>query len=277
MRFSIITPSFRSSRWLKLCIASVADQEVDFEHIIQDSCSDDGTQDWLLKDPRVKAYIQKDAGMYDAVNRGLRRATGDVLAYLNCDEQYLPGALAQVRDYFLHHSDVDIAFGDVVVVDAEGKYLCHRQASIPLKYHTLVSSNLAVLTCGTFFRRSILDGHGLFFNPNLKDVGDAEWVLRLIEHRVPMGVLRRFTSAFTETGVNMNLLPNAQREKKEMFESAPAWARRCRSLFILHYRLRRLFAGHYSQKPFSYSLYTEDSLNARVTKQVLKPTFRWVR
>src|SRR5688572_7753502 len=100
MRFSIVTPSFRGARWLQLCIASVADQDVDHEHIVQDSCSDDGTQDWLPRDGRVKAYIEKDKGMYDAVNRGLRRATGDILAYINCDEQYLPNALSQVAQFF---------------------------------------------------------------------------------------------------------------------------------------------------------------------------------
>src|SRR5690348_16281526 len=97
MTFSIITPSFRNSDWLKLCIASVADQGVTAEHIVQDAGSDDGTQEWLLKDARVRAFAEKDGGMYDAVNRGLRRATGEILAYLNCDEQYLPGALSTVE------------------------------------------------------------------------------------------------------------------------------------------------------------------------------------
>ena len=61
MRFSIVTPSFRNSQWLKLCIASVADQEgVACEHIIQDACSDDGTQEWLPHDGRVRAFIEKD-------------------------------------------------------------------------------------------------------------------------------------------------------------------------------------------------------------------------
>ena len=59
MQFSIVTPSFRNSRWLKLCIASVADQQgVECEHIIQDACSDDGTQDWLPHDRRVRAFIE---------------------------------------------------------------------------------------------------------------------------------------------------------------------------------------------------------------------------
>src|SRR5690349_18314195 len=99
MKFSIVTPSFRNSKCLKLCIASVADQQdVEREHIIQDSCSDDGTQDWLPQDHRVRAFIEKDGGMYDAINSGYRRATGDILAYLNCDEQYLPGALQAVDE-----------------------------------------------------------------------------------------------------------------------------------------------------------------------------------
>src|SRR5947207_598397 len=122
MRISVVTPSFNNSDWLKLCIASVADQGIDVEHIIQDSCSNDGTQDWLPHDKRVKAYIEKDSGMYDAVNRGLRRATGDVLAYLNCDEQYLPGALQSVIRYFKSHPDTDVVFGDCVITDETGGY-----------------------------------------------------------------------------------------------------------------------------------------------------------
>ena len=74
VRVSIITPSFRNSDWFKLCVASVADQGVDAEHIVQDAGSDDGTLDWLLRDQRVQTFVEKDAGMYDAINRGLRRA-----------------------------------------------------------------------------------------------------------------------------------------------------------------------------------------------------------
>src|ERR1017187_9697678 len=116
MKFSIITPSFRNSAWLKLCIASVADQAgVELEHIVQDSCSDDGTQDWLPQDRRVKAFIEKDGGMYDAINRGYRRAQGDILAHLNCDEQYLPGTLKHVQNFFEAHPDVEAIFAGAVV------------------------------------------------------------------------------------------------------------------------------------------------------------------
>src|SRR6266700_5293799 len=120
LRLSIITPSFLGRQWLKLCIASVADQQgVEVEHIVQDSCSDDGTQDWLPHDPHVKAFIEKDTGMYDAVNRGYRRATGDILAYLNCDEQYLPGGLAAVKRFFEQNPRVEVCLAGSIVTDGE--------------------------------------------------------------------------------------------------------------------------------------------------------------
>ena len=170
MRFSIVTPSFRSSAFLKLCIASVADQQVEAEHIVQDSCSDDGTLDWLPADLRVRAFIEKDAGMYDAVNRGLRRSSGELLAYLNCDEQYLPGTLAAVAEFFDTHPRVDVVFGDCLVVDAEGAFICYRKSLLPSKYHIMVS-HLPIFTCATFFRRTLLDKKALFFDPKWRDLG----------------------------------------------------------------------------------------------------------
>ncbi len=61
--------------------------------------------------------------MYDAINRGLRRAGGDILAYLNCDEQYLPRALQAVRGFFEQHPACEMVFGDVVMVGPQGEYL----------------------------------------------------------------------------------------------------------------------------------------------------------
>src|ERR1019366_8488995 len=132
MTFSIITPSFCQSRWLKLCIASVADQkEVELEHIVQDACSDDGTLDWLPYDKRVRAFIEKDDGMYDAVNKGFLRAQGDILAYLNCDEQYLPGGLKAVLDFFEAHPSIEVALAGSIVIDSTRKYICHKPSLVP--------------------------------------------------------------------------------------------------------------------------------------------------
>jgi len=274
VRFSIITPSFRNSSWLKLCIASIADQEVELEHIVQDAGSDDGTLDWLLQDARVKAFVERDQGMYDAVNRGLRRAQGEILSYLNCDEQYLPGALSAVDDFFQKTPSVDVLFADFVVVNADGKYLFHRKVQTPLLHHTWVA-HLASFTCATFFRRRLIAEEGLFFNEKLRDVGDADWMVRLLRRRVSMGVLRRFTSTFTLTGVNRYAQPEARREALALANSAPFWARKAKPLIVLHHRLRRLMDGIYAQAPFSYALYTAENPGARTIHNVAKPTSKW--
>ncbi len=222
---SIVTPSFRSGRWLPLCLASVADQGVRQEHLVQDAGSDDGTLDWLPQDPRVRAFVEPDRGMYDAVNRGYRRARAGVLSYLNCDEQYLPGTLAAVLHFFQRHPEVDILFGDCVVVDAAGNYLCERRALTPQLIHTWTASNLAFLTAATFIRRRVLEEKQLWFNADLRSAGDQDWALRLIQAGVKTAVLPEFLSVFTETGTNLGLDANTARERRAFHATAPAWAR----------------------------------------------------
>lgn len=247
---------------------------MELEHIVQDAGSDDGTLNWLIGEKRVKAFVERDAGMYDAMNRGLRRAQGEILACLNCDEQYLPGALAAVSEFFDRHPDVEVVFGDFVVVDREGGYLFHRKVQTPLKYHTWVS-HLQTFTCATFFRRNVIHDHGVLFDPAYRDVGDGEWMLRLLKRRTRMAVLRRFTSAFTMTGANMSAGANARREAAQLRQSAPAWVRGSKWAFIMQHRLRRLAGGIYFQKPFAYALYTRSGMERRVSREVARPVFRW--
>ena len=277
MRFSIITPSFRGGRWLKLCIASVADQTVEHEHLIQDAGSDDGTLDWLAADARVQAFVEKDRGMYDAVNRGYRRARGEWLAYLNCDEQYLPGALAKVAAFFAQRPEVDVVFGDCLVVDGAGNYLCERRSLTPQLLHTWTASNLAFLTAVTFLRRRVLDTHQLWFNAGYRDAGDQDWALRLVQAGLNTAVLPEFLSVFTETGTNMNLGANARRERRAFHATAPPWARVLAPAALAHFRWRRWRAGHYRCRPHDYAIYTQDSPQRRKTFHVAHPTFRWVR
>jgi len=274
MKFSIITPSFRNSAWLKLCIASVADQQgVELEHIVQDSCSDDGTQDWLPNDRRVKAFIEKDGGMYDAVNRGYRRATGDILAYLNCDEQYLPGALKTVSEFFEANPEVEVALAGTIVVDGEGKYICHRHSLAPNPRH--IWFRFSILTSSVFIRRKVISERGIFFDTKWRDLGDIHWVMALMKNKVPMKVCDSFTSAFADTGENMNLKPNAIREKSETSKMIPSLVRALKPLWILQHRLGRLAAGHFSMKPMSYEIYTRQSPQQRVKFDVSKPTAVW--
>jgi len=274
MKFSVITPSFRNSAWLKLCIASVADQQgVEVEHIVQDSCSDDDTQLWLPQDRRVKAFIEKDAGMYDAVNRGYRRATGDILAYLNCDEQYLPGALAAVEKFFTENPKVEVVLMGSIITDANGGYICHRPALVPHPWH--IWYRFSPLTSSIFLRRGVIHERGIFFDPRWRGVGDLHWMLALLKNRVSMVASNRFTSAFADTGDNLSLKPIAIQEKAETLAMCPGWVKLLRPVWIGHHRLRRLAAGHFSLKPDRYSIYTLSNPEQRVTFEVPHPTAVW--
>ncbi len=274
MKFSIVTPSFRNSNWLKLCIASVADQQsVEVEHIVQDSCSDDGTQNWLPNDKRVKAFIEKDAGMYDAVNRGYRRATGDILAYLNCDEQYFPGALKTVHDFFEANPQAEVVLAHSLIVDGQGKYICHRHLMVPHPWH--IWFRFRMLTSSVFIRRKVIAERGIFFDTRWRDLGDFHWSMALVKNKVPMAVCDCLAASFTDTGENMNLRPNAIREKKETRAMAPGWIRLLKPLWIFHHRLRRMAAGHFKLQPMSYEIYTLESPDKRVKFDVQKPTAVW--
>ncbi len=91
MKVSVVTPSYNMLDYLKRCHKSVADQRgVDVEHIVVDGLSTDGTKEFLESQASIHAIIERDQGMYDAVNKGLLTARGEIMSYLNCDEQYLP-------------------------------------------------------------------------------------------------------------------------------------------------------------------------------------------
>jgi len=271
---SIVTPSFRNLGWLKLCVASVADQAgVEVEHIVQDARSDDGTPEWLAQNPQVRAYVEPDEGMYDAVNRGWRRAKGEILAYLNCDEQYLPGGLRAVEQFLRQHPQADVVFADTVVVDGQGRFICYRKSLVPWK-NTMWVYN-PVITSSIFIRRRVLDQHGLFFDPRWRALGDKVWVTQMVRRGLNMAVLRQFTSTFADTGENLCLTPSARREIEQVMEMAPAWVRRWKFLLLQGHRLRSLCRGVYWQKPFTYSIYTLASPQRRVDFHVPRPTSVW--
>ena len=85
----------------------------------------------------------------------------------------------------------------------------------------------------------------------------------------------RFTSTFADTGENMNLKPNAIREKAETTAMIPGWVRTLKPFWILQHRLRRLAAGHFNLKPASYLIYTLENPRERTRFDVPKPTAVW--
>jgi len=279
--FTIVTPSFRQLEQLECCIASIADQEgVSVEHIVQDGgtegfaeFSKKMSERWPDRAGYRRVMVSEpDQGMYDAINRGLKRATGSICAYLNCDEQYLPGVLKTVLQRFKGSSDVDLFLGDVVVVDGEGKPICHRKMIRPGLAHTW-TCHFGALTAGIFFRRKVID-RGLFFDTSYRAAADAEWFLRILQSGLGVEPLRTTTSAFMEGGDNLGLSATAISERTRLTRSAPVWMRALRPWWVVWHRARRVAAGAHRAENITYAVHLLDNLK-RTSFSVKKLRTTW--
>ena len=260
--FTIITPSFGQLDHLACCIASVADQEgVEVEHIVQDG----GTkgfadfakrmaQQWPNRNGYQRIMVsEQDGGMYDAINRGLKRAKGKVRAYLNCDEQYLPGALKMVQDFFKNRLNVDVVLGDVIIVGKDGEAICHRKMVKPGLAHTW-TCHFGALTAGIFFREKLVN-EGLFFDTSYRAASDAEWFVRVLQSGKKVQPLRKTTSTFMESGENLGLSSIAKEERERLDSLAPLYFRALRPAWVLLHRARRLWSGAHRSEDVTYEIY----------------------
>ena len=101
LKISVITPSFNSGEYLEDAIQSVLIQQYpSFEHIVVDGGSTDGTMDILRKYNHITWISEPDKGQSDAMNKGFKMSTGDIIVYLNADDYFLPGAFNRVIPYF---------------------------------------------------------------------------------------------------------------------------------------------------------------------------------
>jgi glycosyltransferase involved in cell wall biosynthesis len=262
---SIVTPSFRQLNWLKLCAASVADQEgVEHEHIVQDAGTGPELEQWARSIPRLSLCVEKDDGMYDAINRGLGKSRGGICSYLNCDEQYLPGTLTRVASFFDGHPDIDVVFGDAILIDKRGNPLSYRRTVLPSFSHVHYV-HLNTPTCATFFRRRLLD-RGFFFDTKWKVIGDQVWMEQLLLANVRMATLNEPLAVFTFTGENLGATRASSEEAAR--RRGPIIGARGRILAAkISHRFRKLFAGAYTFHEVNTDIYTLASPSRRQNLQ----------
>jgi glycosyltransferase involved in cell wall biosynthesis len=269
---SIITPSYNQLGYLKRCCASVADQPGEHEHVIVDGGSTDGTVEWLSRQPGVQWISERDQGMYDAINKGLGRVRGDIVAYLNCDEQYLPGTLQRVAEWMDTHPGCNLVFGDALLVRPDGSLAAFRKA-YPLRWWYVASAHLYILTCALFFRAGVASGIG-GFDPSLKACGDADFVIRALRAGAQAGHLRQYLGAFTLTGGNLGASASAWQEMRALRARMPAWVRVLHSLLNSLRLTEKILDGAYRQGwPLRYALFGAEGI--RVERVAPQASFRW--
>ena len=117
MPFSIVTATWQAENGIARCVRSVRGQNrPDVEHLILDNCSTDSTVELAVREnPAVKPFVEPDHGIYDAMNKGISRAQNDIIACLNADDAYLPGALDAVAKAFESAPEAGIVYGNITV------------------------------------------------------------------------------------------------------------------------------------------------------------------
>lgn len=123
---SIVTPSFNQARYIEATMRSVFTQDYPrIEYIIVDGGSTDGTVDIIRKHENELAWwvSEKDKGQTDAINKGFARATGDILAWINSDDTYEPGAVSAAVKFLQEHPKVGMVYGDCNFINENGKVI----------------------------------------------------------------------------------------------------------------------------------------------------------
>jgi glycosyltransferase involved in cell wall biosynthesis len=176
---SVITPTLNQARYIRDTLESVREQGyAEVEHIVVDGGSSDETLEILRayrRTSRFRWISGPDAGMYDAVNKGLRMARGQILAYLNSDDLYMPWTIQAAVDYLQAHPEVDLVYGDYMSLDEpSGKRLLILQPPYSRGY---IRRTGFIPQPTAFWRRSLYERIGEF-DATLKYVGDCDYWMR---------------------------------------------------------------------------------------------------
>ncbi|MGC9976317.1 MAG: glycosyltransferase family 2 protein [Syntrophales bacterium] len=211
MKVSIITVVLNSRDFIEECIKSVLSQTYpDIEHIVIDGGSTDGTVEILGKhESRLSRLVsERDRGIYDAMNKGIKLATGDIIGMLNSDDFYAETTVIDtiVREFLARR--VDAVFSDLVYVD-------RRNPERITRYYNASNFNPDKFAFGwmpphpTFFaRRSCYQKYG-FFKTDYKIAADFELLVRFLgRHGIPYQYLPRVTVKMRSGGVSTRTFKN---------------------------------------------------------------------
>ncbi len=157
MLVSIVTPSYNQARFLEETMRSVLEQDyADIEYIVVDGGSTDGSRELLERySSRLAWWIsEKDRGQTDAINKGFNRARGDVLAWLNSDDTYQPGAVREAVEFLQANPQVGLVYGDANYIDENGRVI-GRFPAAQTDYRRLRQGYVHIPQQSAFFRADL--------------------------------------------------------------------------------------------------------------------------
>lgn len=205
-RISIVIPSYQQGQFIGQTLASLLDQHYpDLQIIVQDGGSTDQTVVVLKKfGKQIQWQSEKDKGQTDAINKGLRKTSGEIVGYLNSDDMLLPGSLSLIAQTFQGNPTCQWLTGDYEIVDAAGK---KRDSGIvfykflqrflmrifPFLQKPLLSINNPIIQPSTFWRREFGQKVG-DFRENLRYTMDYDWWWRAWAIQAPYFVGQKLSA-----------------------------------------------------------------------------------
>jgi glycosyltransferase involved in cell wall biosynthesis len=179
---SVVTPVFNSARYLAATLDSVAGLTASHEHIVIDGGSTDGTVALLESraDSSLSWVSEPDRGQTHAVNKGFERARGELLGWLNGDDEYVPDAVDRAVEHLLTHSELDAVFGSMDITDEEGRLRReYRPAEFSWRRYLYLGDYITTPTI--IFRRRLIERGGLL-DESYVDAADYDFFLRVFRN-----------------------------------------------------------------------------------------------
>jgi glycosyltransferase involved in cell wall biosynthesis len=225
---TIVTPSFNQGHFIQATIESVLSQDYPrVEYIIMDGGSTDSTHDVVKPYLDRLTYVsEKDRGQTHAINKGLRRAKGEIVAYLNSDDTLLPGAIGRAVAAMGRHPEVGAIYGDGYQIDFDGRVKQKFPFTEPFNLWKLTYVLDYVLQQSVFFRRACVEEIG-WFNEDLHFGMDWDILVRLGKRYglayVPeeFGCLREYDAAKSFAGGERRFAELARLLREQTGEQYP--------------------------------------------------------
>jgi len=204
---TVVTPSYNQGKFIRETIESVLGQDYPrLQYIVVDGGSTDETLEILKEyDGKLSWISESDDGQTDAINKGMRLAKGEILAYLNSDDLYEEKSLFKVAEIFMSNKNIDLIYGDFNYINIDGKLVSQRR-TIDFDFGAFRYDHCFICQPSSFWRRSVFDEIGLF-KEQLYYYMDYDFYLRAasaglrFHHvRAPLANLRLHTDCKTVNG-----------------------------------------------------------------------------
>jgi len=249
MKITVITPSFNQGAFIERTIRSILEQEFDgeLEYLIIDGGSTDNTIEILKKyEDRLSWISEKDNGLADAVNKGFRMATGEIIGWLNSDDLYRPGTLKLVADFFSHHPECMWLYGKCRIIDENDREIYKGVTTYKnlllntFSYGRLMTENY-ISQPAVFFRKKLVEEAGEL-RTDLRFAMDYDLWLRFGK-LYPAAVVRGYISDFRRHSGSLSENYTA-RQFAEQYEVAKANGANALQLAVHKFNVSKIIWGY---------------------------------